>query len=239
MCLHKMGSTLYSRLEAECEKHIAAQMAHLQAASSTLPDPILFLGHVASAWGKHSADMLLIRSIALYLDRTYVLQVRAVRKPAHWMARQAGCALPLVLQASVLIPEASASRVHPAGALASSSLCPLLSRPTSPPLVRHPSAAALLAPCSHTTLALPHGPLRIPALPSVLSAFCALPFCPSANPFLVPICRTTTLLLLGNPMPFSYHPGCLFPHAALRVVPADERRAVPVGHGAAAVPAAL
>ncbi|KAL5977480.1 Cullin-4 [Asimina triloba] len=70
LCLHKMGGNLYERIQKECEAHISATLQSLVGQS---PDLVVFL----------SLDlcdqMLMIRGIALYLDRTYVKQNSNVR----------------------------------------------------------------------------------------------------------------------------------------------------------------
>lgn len=76
LCLHKMAGNLYQKLQQECEVHIAAELRLLVGQS---PDVVVFLSHVASCWQGHCDQMLLIRSIALYLDRTYVIQNSGVR----------------------------------------------------------------------------------------------------------------------------------------------------------------
>jgi cullin-4 len=40
---------------------------------------VVFLSHVEGCWQDHCDQMLVIRSIALYLDRTYVIQNSGVR----------------------------------------------------------------------------------------------------------------------------------------------------------------
>eukprot|EP00250_Pteridium_aquilinum_P020559 c24859_g8_i3 orf=217-2634(-) len=71
LCLHKMAGNLYNRLQQECEMHIAAKMQSLVGQS---PDAVVFLSLVERSWQDHCDQMLMIRSIALYLDRTYVIQ---------------------------------------------------------------------------------------------------------------------------------------------------------------------
>lgn len=73
LCLHKKSSKLYERLQTECDRHIAAKLQALLANGS--PDPVLFLAHVAAMWRDFCEQMLLIRSVFLYLDRTYAFQV--------------------------------------------------------------------------------------------------------------------------------------------------------------------
>ncbi|CAM6082064.1 unnamed protein product [Calypogeia fissa] len=76
LCLHKMSGNLYQRLQQECEGHIQEK---LQALVGQSPDPVVFLSHVENCWQDHCNQMLMIRSIALYLDRTYVIQNANVR----------------------------------------------------------------------------------------------------------------------------------------------------------------
>eukprot|EP00850_Spirogloea_muscicola_P010528 SM000062S19914 [mRNA] locus=s62:329855:335359:+ [translate_table: standard] len=71
LCLHKMAGSLYGRLQEECERHVAVALAALAGGQS--PDAIVFLSEVEAAWRDYCDQMLLIRGIALYLDRTYVL----------------------------------------------------------------------------------------------------------------------------------------------------------------------
>lgn len=71
MCLHKLAAQLYTNLQAECDRHIKAQLAAIAAKQSL--DPLLFLQQVQRLWADHCEQMLTIRSIFLYLDRTYVL----------------------------------------------------------------------------------------------------------------------------------------------------------------------
>ncbi len=77
LCIHKMDSSLYSRLQAECDAHIAAQLAALRAQVQL--DPVAFLDHVDAVWQDHCNQMLMIRSIFLYLDRTYVIGLSGMR----------------------------------------------------------------------------------------------------------------------------------------------------------------
>ncbi|KAJ7544778.1 hypothetical protein O6H91_09G092800 [Diphasiastrum complanatum] len=71
LCLHKMASNLYQRLQQECEVHISEKITSLVGQS---PDTVVFLSQVEKCWQDHCEQMLMIRSIALYLDRTYVIQ---------------------------------------------------------------------------------------------------------------------------------------------------------------------
>eukprot|EP00249_Psilotum_nudum_P024027 c29065_g1_i1 orf=1219-3690(-) len=71
LCLHKMAGSLYRRLQQECETHVTVKLQSLVGQS---PDAIVFLSHVEKSWQDHCDQMLMIRSIALYLDRTYVIQ---------------------------------------------------------------------------------------------------------------------------------------------------------------------
>jgi len=70
LCTHKLGGSLYKKIQDECEIHIKTQLNRLL---SHLPE-VNFLVLVNSCWKDHCESMFFIRSIFLYLDRTYVLQ---------------------------------------------------------------------------------------------------------------------------------------------------------------------
>eukprot|EP00245_Coleochaete_scutata_P015265 TRINITY_DN6730_c1_g2_i1.p1 TRINITY_DN6730_c1_g2~~TRINITY_DN6730_c1_g2_i1.p1 ORF type:complete len:826 (+),score=198.29 TRINITY_DN6730_c1_g2_i1:104-2581(+) len=76
LCLHKMGGNLYRRLQEECERHISLKLQSLLGQST---DAVVFLNQVEGCWQNHCDQMLMIRSIALYLDRTHVIQNSNVR----------------------------------------------------------------------------------------------------------------------------------------------------------------
>ncbi|GKU92580.1 hypothetical protein SLEP1_g6287 [Rubroshorea leprosula] len=76
LCLHKMGGSLYQRIEKECEAHISSALKSLVGQS---PDLGVFLALVEKCWQDLCDQMLMIRGIALYLDRTYVKQTPNVR----------------------------------------------------------------------------------------------------------------------------------------------------------------
>ncbi|KAF5944098.1 hypothetical protein HYC85_018175 [Camellia sinensis] len=73
LCLHKMGGSLYQRIEKECEAHVSATLQSLVGQSEDL---VVFLSLVEKCWQDFCDQMLMIRGIALYLDRTYVKQTR-------------------------------------------------------------------------------------------------------------------------------------------------------------------
>ncbi|KAH7426369.1 hypothetical protein KP509_11G098900 [Ceratopteris richardii] len=76
LCVHKMADNLYKHIQEECERHIAA---NLQMLRGQILDPVLFLSLVERFWHDHCDQMLMIRSIALYLDRRYVIQTSNIR----------------------------------------------------------------------------------------------------------------------------------------------------------------
>lgn len=71
MCSHKLSASLYERLKSVCDAHIRssllAQVEHLSKGTTA------FLKYMDACWSQHCRQMLLIRSIFLYLDRCYVL----------------------------------------------------------------------------------------------------------------------------------------------------------------------
>ena len=71
MCNNGMASTVYERLQAECQRHIEGRLDGLLGQT---PDTLAFLNLVHGAWNDHCEQMHTLRSIFLYLDRTYVMQ---------------------------------------------------------------------------------------------------------------------------------------------------------------------
>ncbi|XP_036760674.2 cullin-4A isoform X2 [Manis pentadactyla] len=71
LCSHKVSPTLYKQLRQVCEDRVRAQI--LQFREDSL-DSVLFLKKINTCWQDHCRQMIMIRSIFLFLDRTYVLQ---------------------------------------------------------------------------------------------------------------------------------------------------------------------
>ncbi|TNM98860.1 hypothetical protein fugu_013424 [Takifugu bimaculatus] len=76
LCSHKISAKLYKQLRAVCEDHIKAQIDQFREYPSRfLPlTGVLFLKKIDKCWQDHCRQMIMIRSIFLFLDRTYVLQ---------------------------------------------------------------------------------------------------------------------------------------------------------------------
>ena len=72
MCLQNFAASVYDRLRAECEQHIESRLEMLLGQT---PDVLAFLTLVQTCWADHCDQMLTLRSIFLYLDRTYAMQV--------------------------------------------------------------------------------------------------------------------------------------------------------------------
>ncbi|XP_053229054.1 cullin-4B isoform X2 [Podarcis raffonei] len=71
LCSYKISENLYKQLRQICEDHIKAQIHQLREDSL---DSVLFLKKIDKCWQDHCRQMIMIRSIFLFLDRTYVLQ---------------------------------------------------------------------------------------------------------------------------------------------------------------------
>ncbi|XP_070768880.1 cullin-4B [Enoplosus armatus] len=71
LCSHKISAKLYKQLRAVCEDHIKAQIEQFR---EDALDSVLFLKKIDKCWQDHCRQMIMIRSIFLFLDRTYVLQ---------------------------------------------------------------------------------------------------------------------------------------------------------------------
>lgn len=71
MCSHKMASQLYVNLTNLVEAHVKCNIEQFLSESM---DRQVFLKRMDDCWRAHCRQMIMIRSIFLYLDRTYVLQ---------------------------------------------------------------------------------------------------------------------------------------------------------------------
>ncbi|XP_030333660.1 cullin-4A isoform X2 [Strigops habroptila] len=71
LCSYKVSATLYKQLRQVCEDHVKAQIFQFREDSL---DSLLFLKKINKCWQDHCRQMIMIRSIFLFLDRTYVLQ---------------------------------------------------------------------------------------------------------------------------------------------------------------------
>ncbi|XP_043818471.1 cullin-4B [Dromiciops gliroides] len=71
LCSYRISANLYKQLRQICEEHISSQIHQFQEDSL---DGVLFLKKIDTCWHNHCRQMSMIRSIFLFLDRTYVLQ---------------------------------------------------------------------------------------------------------------------------------------------------------------------
>ncbi|KAJ3080356.1 Cullin-4, partial [Rhizoclosmatium hyalinum] len=72
LCVHKQAQTVYQLLQDECASHIEKAVNEIR--SLEAPDSLTLLKQLDEAWKVHCRCQLMIRSIFLYLDRTYVIQ---------------------------------------------------------------------------------------------------------------------------------------------------------------------
>nr|CAD7199683.1 unnamed protein product [Timema douglasi]CAD7262933.1 unnamed protein product [Timema shepardi]CAD7405403.1 unnamed protein product [Timema poppensis] len=79
MCNHKMAPLLHMNLGGLIELHVKSNMDQFLEDSMDRPT---FLKKINACWISHCQQMIMIRSIFLYLDRTYVLQNPAI--PSIW-----------------------------------------------------------------------------------------------------------------------------------------------------------
>lgn len=70
-CVHRHSPELYAELRAACDRQVARQIAQLCGGTVGVD---AFLRAVDAVWQRHCTHMLRIRSIFLYLDRTYIIQ---------------------------------------------------------------------------------------------------------------------------------------------------------------------
>eukprot|EP01112_Ceratiomyxa_fruticulosa_P022104 TRINITY_DN8006_c0_g2_i1.p1 TRINITY_DN8006_c0_g2~~TRINITY_DN8006_c0_g2_i1.p1 ORF type:complete len:753 (-),score=129.64 TRINITY_DN8006_c0_g2_i1:148-2406(-) len=78
LCQNKMAGNLYNRLQATIDNHILTEELPRVLQSRSL-DPTFTLTLVNSAWTDHCDRMIKIRSVFLYLDRTFVMQSQSLR----------------------------------------------------------------------------------------------------------------------------------------------------------------
>ena len=69
--------TLAPTMLQACDEHTSHQIQKL--AASQVADEVIFLRQMHQCWESHTSQMLTIRSIFLYLDRSYVLSASSVR----------------------------------------------------------------------------------------------------------------------------------------------------------------
>ncbi|NWX91744.1 CUL4B protein, partial [Nothoprocta pentlandii] len=82
LCSYKISANLYKQLRQICEDHIKAQIHQFREypffncwqAKILFTSHVLFLKKIDKCWQDHCRQMIMIRSIFLFLDRTYVLQ---------------------------------------------------------------------------------------------------------------------------------------------------------------------
>uniref|UniRef100_A0AAY4EUV4 Cullin family profile domain-containing protein n=1 Tax=Denticeps clupeoides TaxID=299321 RepID=A0AAY4EUV4_9TELE len=73
LCSYKVSPMLYKQLRQVCEEHVQAQIHQFREYPSSL-DSLSFLKRMNRCWQDHCRQTIMIRSIFLFLDRTYVLQ---------------------------------------------------------------------------------------------------------------------------------------------------------------------
>ncbi|NXO63265.1 CUL4A protein, partial [Phainopepla nitens] len=87
LCSYKVSATLYKQLRQVCEDHVKAQILQFREYPFVMHrddslDSLLFLKKINKCWQDHCRQMIMIRSIFLFLDRTYVLQNSVL--PSIW-----------------------------------------------------------------------------------------------------------------------------------------------------------
>ncbi|XP_054159550.1 cullin-4A-like [Oppia nitens] len=75
LCFHKMSPDLYKQLESLVEIHVKNCVVQFLNADV---DHLSYLKLMNNCWQSHCNQMIMIRSIFLYLDRTYVLQTAQI-----------------------------------------------------------------------------------------------------------------------------------------------------------------
>lgn len=71
LCSHGMAETVYQQLKELIENHVAEIVKQFLGESM---DKLVFMKKMNEAWSSHCQQIIMCRSIFLFLDRTYVLQ---------------------------------------------------------------------------------------------------------------------------------------------------------------------
>uniref|UniRef100_A0A672MRM8 Cullin-4A n=1 Tax=Sinocyclocheilus grahami TaxID=75366 RepID=A0A672MRM8_SINGR len=74
LCSYKVSPVLYKQLRQVCEDHVQAQIHQFREYPSSSLDSLSFLKRMNRCWQDHCSQTIMIRSIFLFLDRTYILQ---------------------------------------------------------------------------------------------------------------------------------------------------------------------
>ncbi len=74
LCVHKLGANLYKNLREKIEEHICGTVNKLASDTANNTDINFLLSSTKAVWDDHNDTMTSIRSIFLYLDRSYVMQ---------------------------------------------------------------------------------------------------------------------------------------------------------------------
>ena len=77
LCVHNLAAKVYPQLQDLCDQHAKSMINSLASWGSF--DALAFLDHVGRTWERYCSQLLLIRQIFLYLDRTYVLTSSSTR----------------------------------------------------------------------------------------------------------------------------------------------------------------
>lgn len=75
MCSHKMSAVLYDQLRQVIEEHVKSNITQFLVENIGYEQ---FLKILDKCWQSHCRQMIMIRSIFLFLDRTYVLQTSSI-----------------------------------------------------------------------------------------------------------------------------------------------------------------
>ncbi|VDM25312.1 unnamed protein product [Toxocara canis] len=71
LCEHKLSMKIYTHLKQCLVRHVGSELESLLGDSQTT---VLFLQRLDALWLEHCQQMIMIRSVFLFLDRTFVLQ---------------------------------------------------------------------------------------------------------------------------------------------------------------------
>ena len=71
LCIHRKGNDLFDKLSDVCKQHVNDHL--LSKLDTNTTDDVTILSQMRSIWDKHRRELIAIRAIFIYLDRSYVV----------------------------------------------------------------------------------------------------------------------------------------------------------------------
>eukprot|EP01138_Halocafeteria_seosinensis_P006041 gb/GECG01006175.1/.p1 GENE.gb/GECG01006175.1/~~gb/GECG01006175.1/.p1 ORF type:complete len:910 (+),score=149.26 gb/GECG01006175.1/:1-2730(+) len=81
LCIHNKGKFIYDKLAAMCRDHMKSLVSSVNTETT---DSTTFLSQVRDIWEKHNRELIAIRAIFIYLDRTFVAHCPETDAKSIW-----------------------------------------------------------------------------------------------------------------------------------------------------------